>query len=80
MAFRFQRPYCRLAAAQVGDALVIESVGAYCAAMCTKHYNSFPEAPEVLLNNGELHMIRRRSTLDQIIQNEVKAPDDALLA
>ncbi|KAJ1469214.1 hypothetical protein T484DRAFT_1643138 [Baffinella frigidus] len=30
-----------------GDLMVIEGSGAYCAGMCTKNYNSFPEAPEV---------------------------------
>ncbi|KAJ1458696.1 hypothetical protein M885DRAFT_512460 [Pelagophyceae sp. CCMP2097] len=66
--------------AKAGDVVVIESVGAYCAAMCTKHYNSFPEAPEVMLStNGEMHCIRRRSSLDQIIMNEVPVDAAALL-
>ena len=56
----------------VGDLLVIEGAGAYCAAMSTKNYNSFPEAPEVLLKaDGSLRLIRRRQSLDQILQNEV---------
>ena len=58
--------------AQIGDLCVIEGAGAYCAAMSAKNYNSFPEAPEVLLReNGELRLIRRRQTLDQILQNEL---------
>jgi len=57
---------------QIGDLCVIEGAGAYCSSMTTKNYNSFPEAPEVLLReNGELVLIRRRQTLDQILQNEV---------
>ncbi|RKX33171.1 MAG: diaminopimelate decarboxylase [Verrucomicrobia bacterium] len=57
--------------AQIGDLLVIEGAGAYCSAMATKNYNSFPEAPEVLIRaNGEAAVIRRRQTLDQIIVNE----------
>lgn len=61
-----------LPAASVGDLCVIEGAGAYCSAMSTKNYNSFPEAPEVLLDEGgELHLIRRRQSLDQILQNEV---------
>ena len=55
-----------------GDLCVIEGVGAYCSAMSAKNYNSFPEAAEVLVwENGELALIRRRQTLDQILQNEV---------
>jgi diaminopimelate decarboxylase len=57
---------------QIGDLCVIEGAGAYCSAMSGKNYNSFPEAAEVLLReNGELVLIRRRQTLDQILQNEV---------
>lgn len=58
--------------AEIGDLLVIEGTGAYCAAMSTKNYNSFPEAPEVLLReSGEPVVIRHRQTLDQITANEV---------
>jgi diaminopimelate decarboxylase len=62
-----------LSAAAIGDLCVIEGAGAYCAGMSAKNYNSFPESPEVLLqNDGELRLIRRRQTLDQIVQNEVE--------
>jgi diaminopimelate decarboxylase len=51
--------------------LVIGGDGAYCAAMSSKNYNSFPEAPEALLSvEGQLTLIRKRQTLDQILQNE----------
>jgi diaminopimelate decarboxylase len=60
--------------AAIGDLCAIEGVGAYCAAMPAKNYNSFPEAAEVLhRETGELQLIRHRQTLDQIIQNEVAA-------
>jgi diaminopimelate decarboxylase len=63
-----------LSKAEIGDLCVIEGVGAYCSAMSAKNYNSFPEAAEVLLQeNGELVLIRRRQTLEQILQNEVEA-------
>ena len=65
-----------LTEAQVGDALVIGGSGAYCAGMSSKNYNSFPEAPEVMLDTeGNLHLIRRRQVLDQILANEVPLPD-----
>ena len=61
-----------LAKAEIGDLCVIEGAGAYCSALSAKNYNSFPEAAEVLLReNGEMITIRRRQTLDQIVQNEV---------
>ena len=46
--------------AAIGDLVSIEAAGAYCSSMSTKNYNSFPEAPEVLLEeSGELKLIRR---------------------
>ncbi len=62
-----------LRAARIGDYLVIEGAGAYCAGMSAKNYNSFPEAPEVLYRGAaqEPALIRKRQTLDQIVQNEV---------
>ena len=60
---------------KVGDAVVIGGAGAYCAGMSSKNYNSFPEAAEVLLDrDGALHLIRKRQTLDQVLQNEI-VPD-----
>jgi diaminopimelate decarboxylase len=57
--------------AVAGDLVVIGGAGAYCAGMSTKNYNSFPEAPEVLLQPREqFRLIRRRQTLEQILQNE----------
>lgn len=61
--------------ARIGDWLLIGGAGAYCSAMSTVNYNSFPQAPEVLLReDGEPVVIRRRQTLDQILQNEVPLP------
>jgi diaminopimelate decarboxylase len=43
--------------------------------MSAKNYNSFPEAPEVLLAaDGTPHLIRRRQTLEQMLANET-VPD-----
>ncbi len=59
---------------QVGDALVIEAAGAYCSGMTAKNYNSFPECAEVLLHSdGRAELIRRRQTLEQMLQNEISA-------
>ncbi len=58
--------------AAVGDLCVIEGTGAYCSSMAASNYNSFPQSPEVLLmENGTPRLIRKRQTLEQIIQNEV---------
>mmetsp|Transcript_6458 Transcript_6458/g.19152 ORF Transcript_6458/g.19152 Transcript_6458/m.19152 type:complete len:429 (+) Transcript_6458:129-1415(+) len=65
--------------AAVGDLLVIEGAGAYCASMSAKHYNSYPEAPEVLLgHDGEVHLIRARQSAEQLWENEVALPDGVI--
>jgi diaminopimelate decarboxylase len=56
----------------IGDLVVIGGAGAYCAAMSTINYNSYPQAPEVLRElDGSLRLVRRRQTLDQLLANEV---------
>jgi diaminopimelate decarboxylase len=58
--------------ATIGDFIVIEGTGAYCAGMSTKNYNSFPEIPEVLVDkNNDLHLIRKKQSIEQIIENEI---------
>jgi diaminopimelate decarboxylase len=58
--------------ADIGDLLVIGGSGAYCSGMASKNYNSFPECAEVLIESGgEVRLIRKRQTLDQIIANEI---------
>ncbi|NLO33765.1 MAG: diaminopimelate decarboxylase [Candidatus Hydrogenedentes bacterium] len=62
----------RLKTAGLGDLVEIGAAGAYCAGMAAKNYNSFPEAPEVLVReNGEFTLIRRAQSLDQMLQNEI---------
>jgi diaminopimelate decarboxylase len=58
--------------AEIGDFCLIDSVGAYCSSMTAKNYNSFPEAAEVLKKkDGDLALIRKRQTFEQLIENEV---------
>jgi len=57
--------------AEIGDILVMDGSGAYCSGMSTKNYNSFPEAPEVLVDeSGNAHLIRKKQEMKQIWQNE----------
>jgi diaminopimelate decarboxylase len=56
----------------IGDLVVVGGAGAYCAAMSTINYNSYPQAPEVMLEpGGTLRLLRRRQTFDQVLANEV---------
>jgi len=55
-----------------GDAVVIGGAGAYCSGMSAKNYNSFPEAAEVMvMRDGSIELMRKRQTLEQVLQNEV---------
>ena len=57
---------------RIGDLVVVGGAGAYCAAMATINYNSYPQAPEVMLGtDGSLTLLRRRQTPEQVWQNEV---------
>jgi diaminopimelate decarboxylase len=57
---------------RIGDLVVVGGAGAYCAAMSTINYNSYPQAPEVMLEpDGTLRLLRRRQTLEQVWANEV---------
>ncbi len=54
-----------------GDLVVIGGAGAYCAAMSTINYNSYPQAPEVMLEpDGSLRLLRRRQDPEQVWENE----------
>lgn len=55
--------------ARVGDYLVIGYAGAYGYAMAS-NYNSKPLAPEVLLENGKVHLVRERQSLDDLTRHE----------
>jgi diaminopimelate decarboxylase len=60
---------------EIGDLVVIGGAGAYCAAMSTAGYNSYPRAPEVLRErDGSLRLARRRQTFDELLAPEADAP------
>jgi diaminopimelate decarboxylase len=62
----------RVTRPEIGDLVVVGGAGAYCAAMSTINYNSYPQAPEVMLEpNGTLRLLRRRQSIEQIWANEV---------
>ncbi|MFC4622509.1 diaminopimelate decarboxylase [Comamonas nitrativorans] len=57
--------------AQVGDLLVIHNTGAYGASM-SSNYNSRPLAAEVLVDNGQARLIRRRQTVEELLRLELE--------
>jgi diaminopimelate decarboxylase len=55
--------------ARVGDLVVLHDAGAYGSAMAS-NYNTHPLAPEVLVEQGRPRLIRRRQTLDDLLDLE----------
>ena len=64
-----------LPTAAIGDLCIIDGAGAYCSAMSAKHYNSYPEAAEIMLDlDGQPHLIRRRQAAEELWANELPMP------
>ncbi|MBA3059774.1 MAG: diaminopimelate decarboxylase [Gammaproteobacteria bacterium] len=59
----------RSLAVQPGDLLAVLSSGAYCMSMAS-NYNSRGRAPEILVEGTQAHLIRRRETMADQMQNE----------
>jgi diaminopimelate decarboxylase len=59
----------RLPEARVGDYLVLHDAGAYGAAM-SSNYNTRRLAPELLVADGQVEVIRARQTIDHILEFE----------
>lgn len=56
----------------IGDYFVIGGTGAYCSSMTPFNYNSHTQIPEVLFTaDNKLKLIRKRQTLEQILENEL---------
>jgi diaminopimelate decarboxylase len=52
-----------------GDLVAILSAGAYAMSMAS-NYNTRPRPPEVLIDGGEAHLIRRRETIAELFSHE----------
>jgi len=52
---------------QVGDLIAIHDTGAYGAVMAS-NYNRRPIAAEVMVDNGTWRVVRRRQTIDDMLQ------------
>ena len=53
-----------------GDLLAVMSAGAYAMSMAS-NYNSRQRPCELLIDNDQIHLIRRRETLEELWSNEV---------
>lgn len=53
-----------------GDILCFKNAGAYCFSMAS-NYNSRYRPAEVLIHNGDYHLIRKRETFDDLVTNQL---------
>ena len=56
-----------------GDLMLIEDTGAYGMSLAS-NYNTRGRAAEVLVDNGSVHLIRRRETIDDLLRGEMLTP------
>ncbi|MEN5166183.1 diaminopimelate decarboxylase [Achromobacter kerstersii] len=63
----------RKLAIQQGDALAVESAGAYSMAMAS-NYNTRARAAEVMVDGANYHVVRQRETLDDLLRGESTLP------
>lgn len=61
----------RIAEIQEGDILCFYNAGAYCFTMAS-NYNSRFRPPEVLWHEGKAHLIRKRESFNNLIENQVE--------
>ena len=54
-----------------GDILCFKNAGAYCYSMAS-NYNSRYRPAEVLVHKGEAHLIRKRETFEDILNNQIE--------
>ena len=64
----------QLAEVHEGDILAMANAGAY-SFMMASNYNSRYRPAEVLILDGEAHLIRRRETMDDLLRNQVELPE-----
>ena len=65
--------YDRDIAVQAGDLLAVRSAGAYGFVMAGT-YNSRPRPPEVMVDGDQVHIIRQRETIEELIEPETLLP------
>jgi diaminopimelate decarboxylase len=53
-----------------GDIIALKNAGAYCFSMAS-NYNSRPRPAEVMVINGEAKLIRKRETIDDLLNGQI---------
>ena len=63
----------QLSEVREGDILAMANAGAYCYMMAS-NYNSRYRPAEVMILDGEAHLIRRRETMEDLLQTQIELP------
>ncbi|MFN3786136.1 MAG: diaminopimelate decarboxylase, partial [Thiothrix sp.] len=58
---------------QAGDLLAVRSAGAYGFAMAS-NYNTRPRAAELMVDGSQVHVVRQRETVDDLLRGEHLLP------
>jgi len=64
----------RLLNLQAGDLLAVKSAGAYGFTM-SSNYNTRPRAAEIIVDGSKPHLVRKRETLEQMLEGESVLPE-----
>jgi diaminopimelate decarboxylase len=59
---------------EAGDLLAVCSAGAYGSSM-SSNYNTRPRCPEIMVDGGAFHVVRRRETIEEMLLPESLLPD-----
>lgn len=65
--------YSRNLAITANDLLAVKSAGAYGFVM-SSNYNTRPRAPEILVDRNQMHLVRRRESIDELLASEYLLP------
>ncbi|CAA6806754.1 MAG: Diaminopimelate decarboxylase (EC, partial [uncultured Thiotrichaceae bacterium] len=57
-----------------GDLLAVRSSGAYGFTM-SSNYNSRPRVPEIMVDGDQMHVVRARETIDDLMRGEQLLPE-----
>lgn len=61
----------RITEIREGDILCFKNAGAYCFTMAS-NYNSRYRPAEILIHEGQVHLIRKQETFDDILKNQIE--------
>ena len=62
---------------EAGDLLAVHGAGAYGFVM-SSNYNTRPRAPELMVDGGQVHVVRERETVADLLRHEHRLPSESV--